>query len=303
MLWIPFTVAASLGQVLRNGAQASLTQEIGTLGATQVRFIFGLPFALALLALAVGISDSSLPDVPVVAITWAAGGALCQIGATALMLVVMNRRSFSVAYAYIKTEPIIVAVAGFLLLGDQLTPTSWIAVAIVTAGVVIASVPPGQFGTLLREGRMIAFGLTSGLLFGLSAIAFRAAISAIPDGGFIVRSLETLAISLVIQSALLGLWLGLRDREAFTGSLRHWRTSLGAGALGAFASACWFCAFALTAAANVRSLGLLEMAFAAILAHRMTGKRPAAHEVAGLLVVGLGIFLLLGGGFLLLTRQ
>jgi len=176
-------------------------------------------------------------------------------------------------------------------------------VAIVTAGVVIASVPPGQFGTLLREGRMIASGLTSGLLFGLSAIAFRAAISAIPDGGFIVRSLETLAISLVIQSALLGLWLGLRDREAFTGSLRHWRTSLGAGALGALSSACWFCAFALTAAANVRSLGLLEMAFAAILAHRMTGKRPAAHEVAGLLVVGLGIFLLLGGGFLLLTRQ
>jgi uncharacterized membrane protein len=73
--------------------------------------------------------------------------------------------------------------------------------------------------------------------------------------------------------------------------------------MGALASACWFCAFALTAAANVRSLGLIEMAFAAILARRMTGKRPSSHEVAGLFVVGVGIFLLLGGGFLFPIRR
>ena len=51
-LWVPFTLAAATGQVVRNGAQAQLTAKIGTLGATPVRFVFGLPFAIAFLGLA-----------------------------------------------------------------------------------------------------------------------------------------------------------------------------------------------------------------------------------------------------------
>ena len=74
----------------------------------------------------------------------------------------------------------------------------------------------------------------------------------------------------------------LRDRAAFTDSLKVWRTSLGAGFLGAFASACWFAAFALTPAANVRTLGLIEMPLAALFAGRLTGKTTSGHELAGL---------------------
>ena len=44
-LWVPLAFVAAIAQVFRNAAQASLTAQIGTLGATQVRFIFGLPFA------------------------------------------------------------------------------------------------------------------------------------------------------------------------------------------------------------------------------------------------------------------
>ena len=45
-LWIPVTVWAAFAQTLRNAAQRSLTAELGTLGATLVRFLYGLPFAL-----------------------------------------------------------------------------------------------------------------------------------------------------------------------------------------------------------------------------------------------------------------
>ena len=50
-LWIPITLWAAFAQSLRNAAQRHLTRELGTLGATSVRFVYGLPFAAAWLAL------------------------------------------------------------------------------------------------------------------------------------------------------------------------------------------------------------------------------------------------------------
>src|SRR5690606_39074563 len=127
-----------------------------------------------------------------------------------------------------------------------------------TAGILIVSVDPRDWRALLSDWRPIAIGIASGALFGLSAVAFRGAITALPEGGTLNRALTVAAASLAVQSLLLGAWLLAFDRKAFTGSLRVWRESLGAGFLGAFATASWFTAFSLTAAANVRTLGLVE---------------------------------------------
>lgn len=292
-LWVPFTLAAAAGQVVRNGAQAQLTAKIGTLGATQVRFVFGLPFAIAFLGLTLLFTGEPLPPVNAAALGWALLGGASQIAATALMLVVMNRRAFGVAYAYIKTEPVLVAVLGAILIGDRLSAPTWLAIATVTLGVLLASTKAGEVRDLVREGRMIATGLLAGAFFGLSAIAFRGAIIALPEGGFLIRALTVVVMSLSIQTGLLGLWLALRDRAAFVASLREWRVSIWAGFLGAFASAGWFIAFSLTAAANVRTLALVELPLAALLSGRLTGRRTEPRELAGLGVVLAGLALLL----------
>lgn len=58
-------------------------------------------------------------------------------------------------------------------------------------------------------------------------------------------------------------WLALADRAALAGIARHWRGSLGAGALGAARLALLVHRFlALTAAANVRTLALVEVVMA-----------------------------------------
>ncbi len=292
LLWVPFTLAASSAQVLRNGAQAHLTGKIGTLGATQVRFVFGFPFAVLFLLAGLTISGEALPLPGTEAAVWTALGGLTQIAGTALMLVVMDRRKFSVAYAYIKTEPVIVALLGVAILGDRLPALGWLAVCVVTLGVLLASVKPSDFALLVQERGMIATGVAAGALFGLSAIAFRGAIGQLPEGSFIIRSLTILTLSLFVQCAVLGLWLALRDRPAFTGSLREWRHSLVAGFLGALSSACWFTAFSLTAAANVRTLGLVEMPLAALLSGRLTGQKAARHELAGMALIMGGVGLL-----------
>ena len=53
-LWIPLTIWAGFAQTLRNAAQRHLVGELGTLGATLVRFLFGLPFALIYLVALLG---------------------------------------------------------------------------------------------------------------------------------------------------------------------------------------------------------------------------------------------------------
>jgi len=293
LLWVPFSLAGSAAQIFRNSAQASLTQRIGTLGATQVRFVYGLPFAVIFILVALAVTGSPFPHFDAQALAWTVFGALCQIGATALMLVVMGQRAFGVAYAYIKTEPVVVALFGVVLLGDRLPPSAWLAVMIVTGGVLVASVPPRQFGQLLGETRMILFGLVSGGLFGLSAIAFRGGILALGSGGYLLRALAVLAVSLTVQTALLGIWLLARDRAAFMGSLREWRHSFGAGLAGASASAMFMTAFGLSPAANSRTLSLIELPLAALISHRVTGRRLKRHEWVGMSVILGGVALLL----------
>ena len=64
----------------------------------------------------------ALPLPPPMFWAWVIDGALAQMAATALMLAAMNDRSFVVVYAYIKTEPVQVALFGLVFLGDAVTP-------------------------------------------------------------------------------------------------------------------------------------------------------------------------------------
>jgi drug/metabolite transporter (DMT)-like permease len=141
-LWAVFTLIAAAAQTVRNAAQRELTAKLGTVGATHVRFLFGCPFALAFLA-AIVAAGAALPRPGPVFWPWLLDGALAQIAATALMLAAMGQRSFVVAIAYIKTEPVQVALFGLIFLGDTVTPGMAAAILIATAGVVVMSVGEG----------------------------------------------------------------------------------------------------------------------------------------------------------------
>ena len=60
-----------------------------------------------------------------------------------LMLAAMGERSFVVTIAYIKTEPIQVALFGLIFLGDKLSLGMVAAILIATAGVIVMSLKPG----------------------------------------------------------------------------------------------------------------------------------------------------------------
>ncbi len=138
-----------------------------------------------------------------------------------------------------------------------------------------------------------ALGLAAGACFALSANSFRAAIVTLEDGSFVMRATTTLVWALAMQSVMLVAWLALFNRQALVGSFRIWRSSLFAGFMGAFASQFWFIGFATTAAANVRTLGLVEVLFAAVVSRRLFAQAISWREWAGYLVVCVGVGLLI----------
>src|SRR6202047_2144064 len=163
-LWALFTIVAAFSQTVRNAAQRQLTTTLGTVGATHVRFLFGFPFALLFLAGVLIGSGESLPSPGLSYWAWVADGALAQIAATALMLAAMNQRSFVVAIAYIKTEPVQVALFGLVLLGDAVTPWLALAILVATAGVVVVSLKPSTKTDSTKAGglRPTLSGLAAG---------------------------------------------------------------------------------------------------------------------------------------------
>jgi drug/metabolite transporter (DMT)-like permease len=291
-LWAVFTVIAAAAQVLRNAQQKELTAVLGTVGATHVRFLFGLPFGLLFLAIVLTATGHSLPHLDDAMLAWTVTAALAQICATALLLAAMRERSFVVTTAYSKTEPIQVAIFGLAFLGDRITPGVAAAILIATAGVLIVSWPRNTAEEVFTW-KPALLGIGSGALFAIAAIGYRGGIRALDASNFVIAATTTLVVGLLIQTVLLTWYLYLLDRPKLMAIFREWRPSLFAGFTGAFASQMWYLAFALETAAKVRTLALVEVLFAQVLSRNLFKQKLASREAAGIGLIVLGVILLL----------
>jgi drug/metabolite transporter (DMT)-like permease len=291
-LWAVFTVIAAAGQVLRNAQQKELTATLGTVGATHVRFLFGLPFGCIFLIIVLAATGLPLPAIGSTALLWTVTAALAQIGATALLLAAMRDRSFVVVTAYAKTEAMQVAVFGLLFLGDRVTLSLAAAILIATIGVLLVSWPRSTGGEAF-SWQPALLGIGSGAMFAIAAIGFRGGIRALDTSSFVVAASTILALGLFIQTVVLSAYLFVFDRQTLVAIFRMWRPSLLAGFTGAFASQMWYLAFALETAAKVRTLALIEIPMAQILSRNLFKQTLASREALGIALIVAGVILLL----------
>ena len=289
-LWIPVTVWAAFAQTVRNAAQRGLTKELGTLGATLVRFFYGLPFAAAWLAIVVAWTGGALPAPNAAFAGWVLLGAVSQIAATAFLLATMQERNFALGVAYSKTEILQVAVFGLAFLGDPLSPATMAAVLCAMAGVLLLS-PGGWSGGW--TSRSAVLGLASGAGFALSAVGYRGAALALEGTPFLVAAAATLMVAQVAQTLLLGGWMAAREFQSVVRVLRAWRASLLAGFMGAAASAGWLTAFAIEPVAHVRTLGLVELVFSYLVSLRLFREKLSRRELGGMALLAIGVVLVL----------
>ena len=293
-LWIPFTLIASAGQVARNAMQRGLTGSLGTLGATHIRFLFGLPFAIIFFGIILAATGDRL-TMPLPGFwLWLVTGGMAQIAATALMLAAMNERSFVVTTAYLRTEAVQAAAFGFIFLGDNLTALKFAGIVVATAGVIVTAWRPA----MAQEGKSLRptlLGLFAGSFFALSAVGYRGAVLSVVDVSFITAASFTLVLTLAMQTILLTGWLIARAPGTMTAIFRLWKPSLFAGFLGSFASLFWFLSFALTPAANVRTLALIEVPFAQAAAYYGMKQRLSTREMCGVALILIGVGFLVAG--------
>lgn len=290
-IWIPIVFAAAAAQTVRNAAQKNLTKTAGTLAATSVRFIYGLPFAL--LALAVTSTLAGLvPKANGNFFGWVFGGAIAQLAATAMLLAGMERRSFIVAVAYSKTEVLQVAVFSAVLLGEHVTALSAAAIVLASIGVMLLSVTPVTAGARSWLSPSALLGIGSGAGFAISAIGYRAAALSLGPLPPWLAGAYVLVWAQAIQSVLLGGYLSLRQPQAMRTIMREWRTSLLAGFAGALASFGWFTAFAMRNAADVRTLALVEVLYGYAVSWRIFKEKISRKETLGIVLLVAGIALI-----------
>ncbi|HEY0235642.1 MAG TPA: DMT family transporter [Afipia sp.] len=293
-LWIPFTLIGAAGQVARNAMQRGLTKPLGTLGATHIRFLFGFPFAVLFLIGILLVGGDRLGWPLNGFWPWLVTGGMAQIVATALMLAAMNDRSFVVTTAYLKTEAIQAAIFGFVFLSDHLTALKVTAIVLATIGVIITALRPGGakgFGSL----RPTVLGLISASFFALSAVGYRGAILNVPNVSFVTAASFTLVMTLAMQTVVMTAYLIVRKPGVMSSIFKLWKPSMFAGFMGSFASLFWFLAFALTAAANVRTLALVEVLFAQVAAYYAMKQPLSLRELFGIALILFGVGLLVAG--------
>ena len=286
-------------QNLRSALQKHLKESLSTSGATYCRFVYAVPLAIAyVVLLGEGFGFEWPAPNPRFALFAMVGG-LTQITATALLVYLFALRNFAVGTTYSKTETVQAAVFGVVILGEPVSLAAAFAIGVSLAGVMIISVARSRL--TLRNlllgwtGRAAFIGVLSGTFFGLSAVAYRAASLSLGGEGFLMQAAFTLACVVVFQSAVMTVWIRLREPGELTRVLRGWRVASLVGVSGMLGSAGWFTAMTLENAAYVRAVGQIELVFTLVASYFFFRERSTALELAGIVLIVGGIVILLRG--------
>lgn len=299
--WAIITIGSAFLQNMRSALQKHLKGQMGTTGATFVRFGFGLPFAFLYLGILQFGLDRPMPVPDLVFAGWAVVGALAQITATFLLVHLFSFRNFAVGTAYSRTEPAQAALVALLLFGETITSGTLAAILVSILGVMAISVartPLRPLALITSVGSPTALiGLASGFFFGISGTAYRAASLALapslPEPDAVVQAGYTLCVVIVIQTVTMLVWMLWRERHEFARIRTVWKTSAMVGFVGATASFGWFIAMTLQQVAVVKALAQIEMLFTFASAVFVFKEKINRLEILGCLLIVAGVLILI----------
>lgn len=289
MLWIILTAAAAPLQVARNALQRGLVGDAGPWGATLVRFLFGLPFSIAMFAVVAVMTPDANPTPTARFWIGVLSGATAQVAATGALLLAMRRSGFAVATMMQQSSLPLGALLGWAALGDVLSGAAWLGIVVATAGLAVLSWPRAE--DVKGAGAGALLGLASGAAFAVALNGYRQSGLALEADHPIYAALAGVVTAQAFQTVLLGGALALARPQALRAVAASWRASLGAGFCGAAASACWFGALALAPAGPVRAVGVIETPIAAAVGRRLFRERVSLRQWIGGAFTAAGVVL------------
>jgi len=281
MLWIPFTVVAAFTQALRNAQQKQLSREVNAIGVTLARFIWALPLAAIYLALLYAIAPADMPQFSGRFIFDVSAAAVTQILATALMVLLFQRRSYTAGVGLAKSEALLAAMLGSIFFGALLGPVGWLGIAVGSVAVWLLK---GRSKPGSLDLTTLVVGLGSGLCFALTTLWVRDACHQL-DLPFMHTAAWALVWTISIQVAVLVGWLLLRDRPTLRKVWQRPALVFRISLTSSIASLCWFTAVNLEEVALVKTLGQIEVFFTLLLSQHWLKERVSSRETLGLLLI------------------
>ncbi len=296
-LWAVIAVFAAFAQTARNAGQKHLSGTMSAWGATWVRFLFGLPFAVGYLAYALGQRPEAAPDLHLTFFAWCAATAVAQILATVLLVHLFSLRNFAVGSSYARTETIPTALLGAAFFGEAIDAAGWLAVLISGIGVMLISLARQGVGLaqLLASAfnRAAGIGLLSGLGFALASLFLRQASLSLGDPDFLTTASMTLVTVIAIQTVALGIHVAATRPIDIPAIAHAWKAAVFVGLTSALGSAGWFTAMTIERASYVKVIGQVEFVLAIAVSTLVFKERSTVRELVGMSLVAFGIVVLL----------
>ena len=299
-LWIPITIAAAFLQNLRSALQKHIKGRLSTAGAAYARFLYAWPLALVYVWGLNSLGGLAFPTPNWLFLLYCLLGGVTQILFTVLLLWMFSFRSFAVGTTFSKLEVVMVAGLGAAILGDGLGLLAVLAIAISAGGVVCLSMDQ----TRLTPGALLAgltekptlIGLLCAACLGASVVFFRGGALSLGHDNVAMAAGYTFAISVVLQTLMMGAYIRWREPGEITRVIRHWRWAAPVGIAGALGSVGWFTAFTMQNAAYVRAVGQVELVFTFLASVLIFRERVSRMEIIGILLVAGAILLLVLAG-------
>jgi drug/metabolite transporter (DMT)-like permease len=290
--WIAFSLAAAFAQTLRFMVQKQLTLAgLSAGGATFARFVYSAPVVLLAMAVYLPATGQAVPAMSGAFWAHALVGGLAQVLATMCTVALFSHRNFAVGITFKKTEVILTAVVGLVVLGDRVSGPGWAALVVGLGGVLLLSQTPGGEGPLWRRmaNRAAGLGLLSGVFFAISAVSYRGATLALGVEDVVLRAGWTLGMVTAAQLLGMALWLAWAERGQIGRVLGAWRRAGLVGLLSMVGSFFWFAAFSLQSAAYVFAVGQVELIFSVAVSVLVFRERVTARELSGITLLAVSI--------------
>ena len=290
-IWILFTLLAVTMQSVRTAAQKQIAKSLSASTTTLIRYLFGLPFALAyFFFLRYIYQEESVAGNPVF-YRAASLSAMAQIFATVFLVKALTLHNFAVGTALAKTEALLTAIIGGLFFSAALSPIAYLSVALGVVGVLIASNWKISLADLFQN-ESIKFGIGAGLGFALASLWIREASLSL-ELPRLFSAAAVLLYMVLLQTAICLLFVFIRESSQLSLMLARWRASVFIGFSSLAGSIGWFTAMSLQDAAVVKTLGQTEFAVTLLITYFYFGEKITAKEYIGIILVVLSVILLM----------
>ena len=288
-LWIIATLCAATFQTIRFTLQKILADgNLSPLGATYSRFIFAAPLIVLFSLIFFATTNISIPYLKGQFLLYAVGGGLAQILATVCVILVFKSRNFAVGITLKKTEVILTAFVGLILIGEGVSPISMSLICLGGLGVFFLSKKVAFVDrsnqSFLNKSAM--YGLLSGLLFAISAVCYRSATLSVVSDLVYLRSGFTLLIVILSQSLIMTIWLALFEPGQIKLVWLERRKGFWVGVTSLSGSFFWFTAFTLQNAAYVKAVGQIELILSLLITTLFFKEQVLRREILGMLLIG-----------------